>query len=256
MKTNTITLKINSYYFDTRNQVEAEQYEALKAQLKARNLPKFKAIMGSMPFNIKGEFELNTKNIFNNQFNAGDYRLFDWAENYEIHTKYIKRGQYVEPCEGYEQLKTLRNSRKVCGYCGASYDNSNQDYCNKCLGSEYLELKELYLLKLLPISSDKDRPQDVPQYLKDDYEAAQKTARTNRLNKKIADKIKDADENIKAAKLEKKCYLWLIKHNINFDNVIYYNHIKKFCFGWRRPIENKEGLANQIKGFPAPFEIK
>ncbi|HCC08601.1 TPA: hypothetical protein DEP81_01310 [Candidatus Woesebacteria bacterium] len=66
-----------------------------------------------------------------------------------------------------------------------------------------------------------------------------------------------ADRLIKNAEIETIAYTWLLDNNLNVvDNIIYYDHKNVFCFGWRKPIQDKESLKSKLVGFPFPYEIK
>jgi hypothetical protein len=51
---------------------------------------------------------------------------------------------------------------------------------------------------------------------------------------------------------------WLIEHDIDIDNCIYYSHLKEFCFGWREKITEQERgqLIEKLNGFPFEYRFK
>ena len=53
-------------------------------------------------------------------------------------------------------------------------------------------------------------------------------------NEELKQKInKEIDDKIKSLNLERDVILFLIKHNINTNNFIYYNHSQTGCFNWK-----------------------
>lgn len=81
------------------------------------------------------------------------------------------------------------------------------------------------------------------------------------LKKKQAKRLADIEKDIENSKVELAAFQWLIEHNIPeyfIDNCIYYAHTGKFCFGWRRRMDEKEkeSLPGLLVGFPYAWEIK
>ena len=72
---------------------------------------------------------------------------------------------------------------------------------------------------------------------------------------KTIERLKQEVEN---AKLELEAFTWLIEHNIETENCIYYRHADIFCFGWREPVTEKEksSLLDILVEFPYNYEIK
>jgi len=92
-----------------------------------------------------------------------------------------------------------------------------------------------------------------------------KTAKDNRANEKlrtsVADLVKEAKEKseklIDEAQLKTVAFTWLLDQGFtDFDNVIYYTHTAKFCFGWRNSIKDKEALRTFLAGFPFDYEVE
>lgn len=69
-------------------------------------------------------------------------------------------------------------------------------------------------------------------------------------------KLNQIKQDITASEKELKAFEWLIKHNIAIENVIYYNHNGRFCFGWRKPIDNVPELSQKLIEFPFEYTIK
>ena len=91
--------------------------------------------------------------------------------------------------------------------------------------------------------------------------ANQRTEDKNR--EKVADLLKDArasaKREIETAKIKTEAYTWLLDNGFtDLDNVIYYNHTKTFCFGWRNSLSDKEKskLLDILCEFPFEYETK
>jgi hypothetical protein len=79
--------------------------------------------------------------------------------------------------------------------------------------------------------------------------------------KQASQKEKARQELISAVedkRTEYEAFKWLLDHNIDFSNCIYYPHTKQFCFGWRSSlgIQEIEQLKVLLVGFPYPVEFK
>jgi hypothetical protein len=79
-----------------------------------------------------------------------------------------------------------------------------------------------------------------------------------KLKEREKETIAKLHQDIEDSKKEIKAFEWLIEHNISLDNVIYYNHTGRFCFGWRNKISEKEvpELSQKLIDFPFEYDIK
>lgn len=262
---------LHYYYFNTAIPEQKHQYEILTRELKAKGLKLFDSISSNSSdyYNnsirpLDGKIiQLETNFLFNNQWNTAEtetsktgLRVFDWAEGIYINNRKIKEGQYLEQTE---TMTELRHNTYKCGYCGKQYYKPKVSFCTCCLSSEYLQEDQLFLLFLMPIASESDRKNViVPDSLITQYKEKQRIARTERLEKsKIEDK-KRAQDKLKKMEIEYQGFKWLIDNDMNFDNVIYYDHSNKFSFGWRKSYSEteKETMKVRLTGFPFPYEIK
>lgn len=254
-------VKVKKYYYDLSIEKEAEAYQALQEKMKARGTKLFDCIYPrEKSEQIEGEFELEENFIFNNQCNAGDYRVFDWYGDIHPNRK-IKDGYYIESGPGFDYLQNLRRTTKVCGYCGKQYPKAtkHQQWCEKCLGSQYLKENELQLLKLKHIASNGERKTELPpDWLVEKYQNTQRAARTARLEAKKIRKLTDCQKQIEAAKIEYEGFKQIIEAGLPFDNCIYYNHSGRFCFGWRTPLTEAEKIeiGNKLKKFTFEYDMK
>lgn len=265
---------IHQYRFDISNSDEKEQYKALRKKLVSMGLECFETWGGGSHYNPKlvGEIELDTSFIFSNQWTTQPtlrsekgFRLHDWAQDYPINfSKKIKRGHWLEQTA---EMKNIRDNTLVCGYCG-KYEpiTSEKIFCEKCLDSEYLERKDLHLLRFFPVALHNPKRAELTEAelseLLPQYKEAQLHGNTERGKKRIAEKRasieKEYQQTTTNAKTELDGLLWLMDNGINTDNCIFYNHKNIFSFGWRNPTDEsiKDELVELLKNFPFAYEIK
>lgn len=272
-----LTTKLHRYHFDTNNPQERADYEKLQAKLKALGLECFETWGGGSHYNLKGietqtkTVQLETSSLFNNQWNTAPFsghsglRVFDWAQDYPINFgKNIKQGHWLEQTPA---MKSIRDNMLKCGYCG-KMEPAQKGYvfCPHCLDSEYLERKDLHLLRLLPISSDYKNRKELSQaeldYLLPLYVAAQSGATSERAKARHKAKRESLEKQykkaIKTAETEYKGFNWLLDAGLNIENCIYYSHTDRFSFGWRNPVDAEvvSAILDVISEFPFDYEIK
>ena len=143
----------------------------------------------------------------------------------------------------------------------------------KCLDSEYLQKKDLHLLRLLAVEDyfpgkrghSARRVELTPTELAmllPLFVARQFTGSDSRnaakLKKQRADIVAKLQEETTAATQEHDGMIWLMDHNVSVDNVLYYSHTDKFCFGWRSKLDQEvvDALLEMISEFPFAYEIK
>jgi hypothetical protein len=261
---------LHYYRFDRSD----PEYKELCQMLKSFGLKKFDSISSNhhewyrdkiKPLDGK-EVTLETEYLFNNQWNTVEgLRVFDWAEAI-YPNRSIKEGQWLEQTD---EMREIRDNTKKCGYCG-EMSTGKETFCNKCLDSQYLEQKDLHLLRMLPVSDESRRPkltEDEAAVLVPLYEAAQGLGKERRdiehqslLRKKVANLIPEAEKVaikvVEEAKLKTEAFTWLLDKKFrDIDNVIYYSHTKKFCFGWSRSYSGKD-VPEILKNFPFSYEVK
>lgn len=272
-----IKTKVFYYKFDISNKEEEKKYLKLKEDLKKKGLKLFDCISLNnyekkteffnkiKELEKRGFIELDLKYLFNNQYNTTEesfnLRVFDWYEEISPN-KDIKEGYFLEiPTE----LKTLKENTFKCGYCGKEYlkKDIKNNFCLSCLGSEYLTEDNLILLRLKSIMDEnefKPLTEEEKRFLMPLYEKEQKENRIKRL-KEQKDRFKQKlKEDFLNSKTEYKGFMWLVEKGLSFDNVIFYNHNKTFCFGWRKPLnfeeEQKILKVFRVDKFPFQYEIK
>lgn len=263
-----ITTKLHTYHFYIDEPGQKEAYENLKLKLLHNKR------MHAWPYDAKmytsGDIELETKCIFDNQWNSSETsptnpnaRVFDWRSDASPGlNKSLRRGHYLEITQ---DMFKIRDETYKCGYCGAYYHLPEQTFCNKCLDSEYLETDNLPLLRLQRVSSEKRRPkltQSELDYLMPIFVKQQTTGKDSRnakaLRKQRENLVSDYKKTIKNATAERDGFLWLMDNKVNINNCIYYKHTGIFTFGWRKSVaeEVKSALLDILSEFPFEYEIK
>ena len=272
MKTKLIT-----YSLDTSSQ----EYKDLLVTLKDHK-PMHACSMGNSRSKIvTGDIELDTKCFFDNQWNTtsesptnADCRVFDWWEAVVfINGKEVtsrKSGHYLILTD---EMLSLRDETVKCGYCGHLENAGLNEFCPKCIGSSYLEEKQIHLLRLQPVSNsfgdrkeltDDERAVLIPLYVEAQTKtkkAATKAARQAQLDKinNLGAKAKEkAEKLIQTAEAEYKGMLWLWEREVNTDNCIFYSHTGVFNFGWRKPLSDsvKSALLDILCEFPYEYTIE
>jgi len=214
----------------------------------------------------RGMIELDTKHMFSNQWNTPEtslnLRVFDWFE-YIYPNKSIKEGYYLIITD---EIKELRKEIFKCGYCGKQYHGEPEnEFCMACLDSEYLTKENLFLLRIKNMMDNKNRielTEEEEKLLIPLYTEAQIKGSTEKGKKRIEEErqylLKERDKIIKNANTEYDGLIWLMDRGIKTDNVIYYDHEGKFCFGWRNKLshEIRKELRKELELFPFKYEFK
>lgn len=221
------------------------------------------------------EIELETGYLFDDQWNTAPinggngYRVMDWALDANVGMSgwagNIKSGYWLEPTE--EMAKVRREYHK-CGYCGAMYHLPDQVFCGRCLDSEYLQPKDLPLLRLLPVGTSfgTKRPELTEAEEADllpRYREAQIHGSTERGKARIAKaRANVAEKYTKAARsaeAERDGMIWLLDHAPGLaDNALYYHHTERWNVGWKKQIDAAmvEEVKAALAGFPLPLDIE
>jgi hypothetical protein len=262
--------KLHVYHFDMAKPDDKAAYEALCAKLTAQGLKCFESWgdprSGGHYSGVKdlaGEVVLETEHLFENQWNTSTHRVFDWAQDYQHEAKWLKRGHYLEQTA---EMREIRRNTVKCRYCGKQEPAAKgYVFCPRCIGSEYLKASDLPLTRMKAVDdhSDCEPLTDAEAaHLLPLWKEAQlhgHTARDKaRIAKARADIVAKYAKATHAAKTEHDGLLWLMDRGIRTDNVIYYSHTDKFCFGWRKPLEAEvlSGWVEVASEFPFEYEIK
>lgn len=265
--------RLIAYYFNISDTQQVAEYQELVSMLKADGRHWHHVFANPRPDNRSrietGDVELDCSFLFGKQWNTTEesptnprMRVFDWYEGIFPNLD-VKQGHYLEITD--EMREILDNTHK-CGYCGAHEPaQKGHVFCHDCLGSEYLGEEDLYLLRMLPVSStEKRKPLTKAEraHLLPLYVEAQTVGADTRAGQKKAeqrqDAIEKAEKAIRNAEAERDGFVWLLDRGVNIDNCIYYSHTSKFSFGWRQPVSDavKDKLLDIISEFPFPYDIK
>lgn len=70
--------------------------------------------------------------------------------------------------------------------------------------------------------------------------------------------IADAAQAIANEERRRDGKLWLLDHGLSIENVIYYSHTNRFCFGWDLPVSPvvESTILDVISEFPYSYDIK
>jgi hypothetical protein len=215
--------------------------------------------------------DLETVHLFENQWNSDKGRVFDWflQSNAAPHSpdssrRNIRRGHYLVQTP---EMREIRRNTNACGYCGKQEAAARGlVFCDKCLSSPYLQEKDLHMLRMRAVDEKRPDMQWPPltdaekAYLLPLWREAQLRGNGERtqsaIQKKRAEKHAKA---IAAANAERDGYTWLLDRGFNPENVIFYSHSGKFCFGWRSNGLDESmtsAVLEFISEFPFPYTIK
>ncbi|KAF0123956.1 MAG: hypothetical protein FD152_3178 [Xanthobacteraceae bacterium] len=273
-----MTTTVHAYNFDTSTDAGRAGYADLKARLTAMGLECFETHGGGSHYKpeLDGRaVELETKHLFRDQWNTAPIegvsdkglRLFDWAQDVNSPIgapPRIKRGHWLEQTPAMREAR--RNTMK-CGYCGKQEPAAKgYVFCPHCLDSEYLGEGDLHLTRMASVE-DTNKPrapltEAEKGHLLPLYREAQIHGSTERGRARIAsERAKVIEKHRKVttdATTERDAMLWLMDRGIRTDNVIFYSHTGRFCFGWRKPVGGAvlAELLNIMSEFPAPYDIK
>lgn len=265
---------IHYYRFNTENIEEAQAYAALCEQLRATPgrghwLHVLADTTDRSRTRKHGEsemVELETNYFFSNQWNTAEphnQRVFDWYEGI-YPNRHIRAGHYLDITP---EMIELRDNTHVCGYCG-KLEPAQRGYvfCPHCLGSAYLKETELHLLRMLPVSQENRKRPELTQAERDHllplYIEAQTREGHERANKRAKETRarleREYHKTLENAEDKYNGFIWLMDHDVNIDNCIYYDHAGKFSFGWRNPVSEavKSQLLDVLCEFPYDYEIK
>lgn len=255
--------RLTAYRIDTSTAEGQDEYDRLKAKMSEDGIKRFRVYsLNRREWDvISGDVDLECRHVFDNQWNTTDtspsnpgFRVFDWYEGIVPNRK-LRIGHYLEMTD---EMRAIRSDVLRCGFCGNHEWASEADnFCDKCLGSEYLEKAQLHLLRLMPCTGMNERApltEEELEQLLPKYEAEQE--KTNAvLREKERQRVIEACD---LAIMERDGKLWLLDHKLMLDNCIFYGHKKQFCFGWNKPLseDQKEFLTEKLKDFPFDYELK
>jgi hypothetical protein len=220
----------------------------------------------------KSTVDLETVHLFDNQWNSDKGRVFDWflqtdcaPHAAESSPHGIRRGHYLVQTA---EMREIRRNTNGCGYCGKQQPAANGSvFCDKCLSSPYLKEDDLHLVRLRTMDEKKEKRQPLSTaektHLLPLWKSAQIMGNVDRVQAAAAKKRIEVAEKyrkaIEAAANERDGFFWLMDRGYNLENVLYYSHSGKFCFGWRGEGFDDSLVAvvlEFISEFPFPYTIK
>lgn len=266
---------IHTYRYYLGDTEDAKAYAALCAKLQASGLRMLHMSGGDKHCggDLDGkEITLETEHLFDNQWNTGPIdgmsdtglRVFDWYEDANFQQPKVKAGHYLDITP---EMSEARRNRYACGYCGHQEPaQKGLVFCDRCLDSPYLKESEIYLTRMQSVSlghrarpplTRRESARLVPAYRKAQIHGTtvRGIARAKKQREDIESKFARETANAKA---EHDGMLWLLDHGVKIDNVIFYDHTGRFCFGWQSPVspEVRSQLLDVISEFPFPYDIK
>lgn len=263
----TLRTILHTYRFDVSKPDEAIEYAELQTRLKGSQPHLMNCLAAPFGKEWKPEdsaiLELETSHVFSNQWNTDTRRVFDWYQPIYPNAR-LKAGYWLEQTA---EMQECRRNTLTCGYCGHHKQAAQgYEFCPDCLGSEYLKPTELHLLRLKSAAQFMPTREPLTEAeaarLMPEYEEAQRTskattgaARGKALRERI---IKTCRLTIEKAKTEMEGKLWLIDHGLSIENVIYYSHTGRWCFGWRDPLTDdyRSRFLDVASEFPFDYDIK
>lgn len=273
--------KLHHFCYNIDNPKELQAYNAMVLQItkNSEGRGKWMNAIGNRDFDYSEKdttenIELDTIHLFDNQWNetteSGNRRLFDWYQeviyNEGRKNENIKRGHWLEITP---EMAQIRRVTYACGYCGKLYGphhaTSEGEFCGACLDSPYLKESELRLLRLLPVANkhgerkpltETELAELLPCYVERQTTGADSRS-AKRREKQRQDVLDEFEKDTKNATLERNGKLWLWERGFDLDNVIFYSHVQRFGFGWRKPLGGKvlDKVLSEISEFPYLYTI-
>jgi len=261
----TIKTTVHLFKFDTSNDKQRKAWGDFRRELEETR-HRFHAWGDSNHFDFEDgqEIELETKCVFGDQWNtACGKRVFDFNDPV-FHNSHLHSGYYLDVTP--EMLEVRRNTLK-CGYCGKHYQAAQgYVFCEACLDSAYLKETELHLLRLKNCEyrkntseplTEAERAHLLPLYVERQTTGADSRAVQAKKNIR-AGVEREYKQKTEDARNRYDGLIWLLDHDVNINNVIYYGHTGRFGFGWRTPVsaDVKSALLDILCEFPFDYDIK
>lgn len=250
----------------------APEYKELESLMRKLGVACFRVIGDNrIDFGPMRNVVLETEHLFGDQWNtqADEYtttgfRVHNWYEDYiALERSGIHKGHYL--VINQDMIDLLAKSYR-CYYCGAQYygEGNKGLFCSKCLGSEYLKVKDFPLLRLsllsitrmredFPALTDEEMAEMMPLYVE------RQTAANEEKAKKILAETRDKHiAKMASATMEYQGFIWLLDKGIDTRNIIFYSHTKKFNIGWMHPLEDsvKAKILELLSEFPYEYEFE
>lgn len=252
-------IQVKKYKLDISKSADLETYTLLVETLKSKGLEKWHVLMSEYVYkwndaknfyeSIQEVEKVDTNFVFTDQLNTmpiGDEkgkRLHFWSE-FKYPNKKIKEGYYIEDLTEYTNLL---DQKVCCGYCGSQQFKYEvkEDFCTKCLGSEYLNKDTLHLTVLRPVKS-KNNPKvnnDVLHNITLEHEKQFAIRRKALIKKRISDienGVKtEIDKFTRHTEISADLKIQLLKLGYIQDNIIFYHHDNTVKLNWTNSSSNE-----------------
>ena len=248
---------------------DSSEYKELCIYLKKQGLKKFRVFEGKRIVPDGNEalpIDLDTSYLFSNQWNTTgesenfkNSRIFDWFEAYNPDSRHkMRSGHWIEQTE---EIRNIRHNTFTCGYCGKQ--DLEAGLCHKCIGGEYLEEKDLVLLRKHRVDEDPEYSKNpiteeelfelMPLYMEKQLEGSKK-----RLTTRLSEEREEISNRIYTSKIKQDGLLWLIQNDIIISGFVFFHHYtREFSF----EVRNKEQEADlnkdlESKDFPYNYKVK
>jgi hypothetical protein len=284
-------ITVRTYRFDTSKADGREAWAAFQAARKADGLRVFSTLgddqRTASARNYRAALEgvdgvpveLDAARIFENQLNTGPVpgsatglRVFDWKHDIWPN-RHIQSGHWIEQTE---ELRALRRSTYVCGYCGKQEQNPAHTFCQACTDSEYLKPEDLKLTRMrrvcdtgpgqrFPDLTDAERAELLPRYTEAQLRGSTERGRARIAKARERIEREYAETETKVAKMradaevKHRAATWIIGNAPGvLSNWIYYEHTGRHTFGWMHKLspEVVSELLDRISEFPFPYDIE
>lgn len=276
---------LHHYQINTTTPEGKAAYEQLCETIKANGVGGRGKKMRALPGQNRGPYiphgtieavQVDPAIIFENQWNetaeTGNRRLFDWYEVATFdsngrETFNVRAGHWLEITPAMVEARQLTYR---CGFFAQQYGPNHKPapangFCSACLDNIHLEEKDIYLLRLLPMSGGGERKEltaDELAELLPLYVERQTTGEDSRkvqlMQKQRQDVIAEHAKQIANADQCRAALLWVLDHGMTTDNVIFYSHTGRTCIGWRKPIGPAmlAKLRPMLDTFPGLYTIE
>ncbi len=230
---------------ELKAEIEARGVHAMDAMGDTKELPQDGAV-----FTVKED----PKGMHSNQFATVEgVRIFDCRILAEFRNgvRLPRRVGYILKADaGFEALQAFRARYTVCGYCGKRHA-ADAEWCDACLGSEYLKESDLHLLQCRPLGDFMpERKDPAPEWLVAAFKTRSRDAAAARMAAAYAQKVEKLERKRANLGLELRLMESLSAAGVAWhilDNLIYYDHTGKFCFGWKSPLTAAEAEELRFK---------
>lgn len=252
-------IRIVNYKYDISKSADYDAYHKMCKKLENNGFEIFSCLATTADYRSDDMPEiqnLHPKHLWDNQFNTKEgFRVFDWYEPIFVNRSF-KCGYYIT-VDTKVALDEFRKKFVKCGYCGCMEHDDGQILHRRCLGSEYLEEKDIHRCFFQPVLGKKRDYPNLPEY-KDAYAIAQadaKIIRAKEQKKRLIAQgkqiLKDATKKCQEIREEAKIKNEICQHSLDPHNLINYGKNGGWVFGWYKPMTQEQ--SEYIRSLPLTF---